>query len=91
LTSARKKGDRKLGTGHGILHLALIAALVKDGELLGSQMMRITREKFYYDSLFSSHNPNHGIFCSDTCHAVPAILMEMLVSSEPGRLEVPVA
>jgi hypothetical protein len=82
-----KKGANNLGTGHGLLHVAYIAAVLKDDEMLRGKLLRLTREDFYYDSLFSSHNGKHEIFCSDTCNAVPAILMEMLVSSEPGRLE----
>lgn len=46
-----------------------------------------TREDYYYDSLMTSPDSNHGTFCADTCHAVPAIMMNMLVDSRPGIME----
>jgi len=82
-----KKDENRIMTGHGILHDAFIAAVLKNDESLGGKLLRLTKEDFYYSSLFSSHNGDHKIFCSDTCNAVPGIMMEMLVSSEPGRLE----
>jgi alpha-L-fucosidase 2 len=73
--------------GHGLLHSALIAANLKDAASVNAKLLRLTREGFYYDSLCSSHYNNHGVFCTDTCNAVPGIMMEMLVCSSPGVLE----
>ncbi len=73
--------------GHGLLHSALIAANLKDATSVNTKLLRLTREGFYYDSLCSSHYNNHGVFCTDTCNAVPGIMMEMLISSSPGILE----
>lgn len=87
LIALAKKDEHLIGTGHGILHDAFIAAVLKNNESLGSKLLRLTKEDFYFYSLFSSHNGKHQIFCADTCNAVPGIMMEMLVSSEPGRLE----
>jgi hypothetical protein len=82
-----KKDPFGYGTGHGILHAALIAAGLNNSQSLCTNMLRLTQHDFYYNSLASSHNAGHGIFCTDTCNTVPTILMEMLVSSRPGTLE----
>ena len=73
--------------GHGILHGALIAAGLKNPQSVNKRLLQLTREDYYYNSLSSSHYNNHGTFCTDTCNAVPAIMMEMLISSSPGILE----
>ena len=73
--------------GHGLLHSALIAANLKDASSVNDKLLRLTREGFYYDSLCSSHYNNHGVFCTDTCNAVPAIMMEMLICSDSSVLE----
>jgi len=52
-----------------------------------AKLLRLTREGFYYDSLCSSHYNNHGVFCTDTCNTVPAVMIEMLICSSPGLLE----
>jgi alpha-L-fucosidase 2 len=73
--------------GHGLLHSALIAANLKNSVSLNSKLMRFVKEDFYFNSLTSSHYNNHKVFCTDVCNAVPGIMMEMLISSEPGTLE----
>lgn len=73
--------------GHGILHGALIAAGLKNAQSVNKRLLQLTKEDYYYNSLSSSHYNNHGTFCTDTCNAVPAIMMEMLISSSPGILE----
>ncbi|MGI6265283.1 MAG: glycosyl hydrolase family 95 catalytic domain-containing protein, partial [Acutalibacteraceae bacterium] len=73
--------------GHGILHDALIAAGLKNAASLSSRLHQIAAHGFYYDGLITSHNGNHNTFCTDACHAVPAIMMEMLCSSDDGVLE----
>lgn len=73
--------------GHGVLHGALIAAGLKNGASVNKRLLQLTREDYYYDSLYSSHNNHHGTPCTDTCNAVPGVMMEMLVGSSPGVLE----
>ena len=73
--------------GHGLLHAALIAAGLNDAESVNSKLLRLTREDLFYNNLSSSHYVNHGVFCTDVCHTFPTIIMEMLVSSRPGMLE----
>src|SRR5882724_1345449 len=73
--------------GHGILHGALVATGLKNGASVNKRLLQLTKEGYYFDSLISSHNNNHGVFCTDTCNAVPGIMIEMLVGSSPGVLE----
>lgn len=67
--------------GHGLLHAALIAAGVHNPVSLMDKLMTLVKKDFYYSSLATSHYPNHGTFCTDVCHSVPGILIEMLVGS----------
>jgi len=82
-----KKDGYKVGPGHGVLHGALVAANLHNDASVRRRLLRLTREDYYYESLLTSHDPGHKIFCTDTAHAVPAIMMEMLISSAPGIIE----
>lgn len=83
----RKDAYSYENAGHGLLHSALIAAGLKNGQAVNDKLLRLTREDFYYNSLCSSHYNGHGVFCTDICNTVPSIMMEMLVASSPGLLE----
>jgi hypothetical protein len=87
VTLAKKDQYNYEDAGHGLLHSALIAANLKNSQSVNAKLLRLTGEGFYYDSLCSSHYRNHGVFCTDTCNTVPAIMMEMLVASSPGVIE----
>jgi hypothetical protein len=87
VTLAKKDRYNYEDAGHGLLHSALIAANLKNSQSVNAKLLRLTSEGFYYDSLCSSHYRNHGVFCTDTCNTVPAIMMEMLVGSSPGVIE----
>ncbi len=82
-----KKDSYHEGAGHGILHGALIAANLKNARSVNKRLLQLTKEDYYYKSLISSHYDKHGVFCTDTCNAVPGIMIEMLVCSSPGILE----
>jgi alpha-L-fucosidase 2 len=87
VTLGRKDAYNYGNTGHGLLHSALIAAGLKNAGAVNSKLLRLTKEGFYFNNLASSHNSGHAVFCTDACNTVPAIMMEMLVSSDPGVLE----
>lgn len=86
-TLEKKDAFNYENAGHGLLHGALIAANLKNVPSATAKLMRLTKEDFYFDSLISAHYDKHGVFCTDTCNAVPGIMMEMLVCSSPGALE----
>lgn len=73
--------------GHGYLHAALIAAGLHDAVSLKKKLLTLTQQDFYYSSLATAHYPNHGTFCTDVCHAVPGVLIEMLVGSNEEGIE----
>jgi hypothetical protein len=82
-----RKTENRLGTGHGILHVALIGAGVKNESIVQAMLLRLTKWGFYFDSLCTSHNPKLEVFCTDIANTMPAILMEMLISSSPDNIE----
>ncbi len=86
-TLKRKDEFNYENAGHGLLHSALIAAGLKNAESVGNKLLRLTREGFYYNSLCSAHYVNNGVFCTDVCNTFPAVIIEMLVSTSPGELE----
>lgn len=73
--------------GHGYLHAALIAAGLHDKESLKQKLMTLTRRDFYYTNLATAHYPNYGTFCTDVCHAMQGILIEMLVGSDEEGID----
>jgi hypothetical protein len=87
ITLAKKDAYNYENTGHGLLHSAFIAAGLKDALAVNHKILRLTREGWYYDTLASSHYNGAGVFCTDTCNAMPGVMMEMLISSSPGVLE----
>lgn len=75
------------GAGHGLLHSALIATNLNDGESVGKKILRLLKEDFYYGSLTTSHYANHGTYCTDVANSMPGIMMEMCMSSTEDTLE----
>lgn len=73
--------------GHGILHSALIATNLNDGESAGAKILRLLKDGFYFDSLTTAHYNNQGVFCTDVANTVPGIMMEMCMSSSEDTLE----
>lgn len=73
--------------GHGLLHGALIAAVVKNPSSVSEKLLRLAKEDFYYTGLATAHYPEGRVFCTDVAHTLPAILMEMLIYSDEGVLE----
>jgi alpha-L-fucosidase 2 len=72
-------------TGWGLAHLANTAARVKDGGLADAAVSRILAF-FMMDNLFTTHNKRE-LFQLDANMGLSAAIMEMLVYSTPGRLE----
>ena len=79
------RGDR---SAHGLMHMAFFAARLKDPDLLWEMLDEFARSRFLNRSLISSHNPDLRIYNLDATLALPGVLMEMLLHSEPGLLHV---
>ncbi|MBD0840143.1 glycosyl hydrolase family 95 catalytic domain-containing protein [Streptomyces sp. TRM68416] len=73
-------------SAHGHLHHALVAARLRDGERVADALGRVLDGDFFHDSLMSAHYPNRDVYNADAAHALPAVLIEMLVQSTPDRL-----
>ncbi len=74
--------------GHGLLHGALIAAGLHDAESLSDKLMQLVSRDFYYNGLATSHYPDFGVFCTDVCHSVPGIIIEMLIGSDEESIDI---
>ncbi|MEU8989658.1 glycoside hydrolase N-terminal domain-containing protein [Streptomyces sp. NPDC048558] len=73
-------------SAHGHLHHALIAARLRDGERVAHALDQVLEGDFFHASLMSAHYPNRDVYNADAAHTLPAVLIEMLVQSTPGRL-----
>jgi hypothetical protein len=74
-------------SAHGQMHAALIAARLRDPELLERLLTSFAGTRYLNSSLITCHNPGPFIYNLDATFSLPSLLMEMLVQSEPGELE----
>ncbi|MFF8101995.1 glycoside hydrolase N-terminal domain-containing protein [Streptomyces sp. NPDC014986] len=73
-------------SAHGHLHHALIAARLRDGERVAHALGQVLDGDFFHASLMSAHYPRRDVYNADAAHTLPAVLIEALVQSTPGRL-----
>ncbi|MET9383095.1 glycoside hydrolase N-terminal domain-containing protein [Streptomyces sp. NPDC002928] len=73
-------------SAHGHLHHALIAARLRDAGRVAHALADVLGGDFFHDSLMSAHYPARDVYNADAAHALPAVLIEMLVQSTPDRL-----
>ncbi|WP_215222733.1 glycosyl hydrolase family 95 catalytic domain-containing protein [Echinicola shivajiensis] len=85
-TAMLKKG-RGNNSAHGLMHGALIFARLKNGEKVYDNLKFMLRNNYIFSSLFTSHNPDWKIFNADALNSLPAVVLEMLVYSRPGVIE----
>jgi len=83
--AATKRG-RGNGSAHGLAHMALIGTRLKDADLVYGNLLFILKNNYVLPSLFTYHNPGR-IYNSDMLCSLPAVVMEMLVYSRPGIVE----
>ncbi|MGQ4389293.1 glycosyl hydrolase family 95 catalytic domain-containing protein [Streptomyces sp. SAS_270] len=81
-----RRGDENI-SGHGSLHRALVAARLKDGETAKANILKIVGRNMLFRSLMTSHNPDLEIYNADSAHCLPAVVVEMLLDSRPGVVE----
>lgn len=74
-------------SAHGLIHLALQATRLKKMDIAEQNIDRFSRRGYLYNSLVTSHEPKHLIYNLDAILSFPRLLMEMLVFTEPGRIE----
>ncbi len=81
-----KKG-RGNNSAHGLMHGALIAARLKEADKVYNNLLFMLTNNYLFSSLFTSHNPNLHIYNADALNSLPAVILEMLVYSRPGVIE----
>ncbi len=74
-------------SAHGLIHLALQAARLQNTGKVEQNLDRFSRRRYLYNGLVSSHEPNNAIYNLDAILSFPRLLMEMLVFTESGRIE----
>jgi alpha-L-fucosidase 2 len=72
---------------HGLMHVALMAARLKDIEKVRTNLHRLASRKYFYNNMASSCRPGQKINNLDASLSLPRLLMEMLVFSRPGHIE----
>jgi hypothetical protein len=86
LLADRKRTPETLAA-HGLCHRALVGARLKDHYLVHSQLKQLLEQGYVAGTLRTSHNPYLPPM-PDAQGALPTIMMEMLVYSRPGVIEV---
>ncbi|MGV9911322.1 glycosyl hydrolase family 95 catalytic domain-containing protein [Streptomyces tendae] len=73
-------------SAHGHLHHALVAARLRDASGVAHALDQVLGGDYFHASLMSAHYPHRDVYNADAAHALPAVLVEMLVQSTPDRL-----
>ncbi|WP_291590174.1 glycosyl hydrolase family 95 catalytic domain-containing protein [Bacteroides sp.] len=74
-------------SAHGLVHLALQALRMGELEMMKQNIDRFSSRSFMYDGLVSAHFPNHNTYNLDGILSFPRLLMEMVLHSQPGKIE----
>jgi hypothetical protein len=74
-------------SSHGRAHMGLAAAYLRLAEEAYGRVAIMAIRRSMYPSLMCSHEPNQQIFNVDANGAIPEIVNRMLVSSQPGLLD----
>ena len=85
LISNRMRGQQD-DSAHGIIHRAFCAIRLKDREEAEQNLTQLICHGFVRGNLSTAHFPYRGQF-PDLQGAMPALLLEMCVYSEPGMVE----
>lgn len=91
LAEAALLANRKRAQGnasiHGIMHRALAAARLRDRFLAGRNLKQVLDQGYLNPgSMMTNHNP-YRIYCPDACGSLPVLVIEMLMYSRPGVIE----
>ena len=91
LKAAQVALDRRFMTdtdaAHGLMHVALIAARLHDVEKVRINIDRFSRRGYVYTGLVTSHGPKKQVYNLDSILSLPCLLIEMLVYTDPGHIE----
>ena len=84
---ANRKRAQQNAAGHGLSHRGLAAARLKDDYLVNFELKQFLEQGYIGPTLRAAHNP-YTPPMPDQQGAVPTLMMEMLVYSRPGVIEV---
>ncbi|HVI48243.1 MAG TPA: glycoside hydrolase N-terminal domain-containing protein [Chitinophaga sp.] len=91
LQAARVALSKRFSTdtesAHGLIHIALMAARLHDAAKVATNLQRFAQRHYVYDGLVTSHNPEHSIYNLDAALSLQRLLSDLLVFSQPGRVE----
>jgi len=83
--------DRRFGFDanetHGLMHVSLMAARLKDVEKVRTNLHRLATRNYFYSNMATSCRINQRISNLDASLSLPRLIMEMLVFSRPGHIE----
>jgi hypothetical protein len=79
--------DTQLSAGHGLIHSAFIATILNEPEFVSKKLVEFVARGYYCSALTSTHYENFQVFCADVMLSVPSILIESLIGSDSGLLE----
>lgn len=74
-------------SAHGLIHIAMMAARLHDPQIPMTNLNRFAQRNYVFLGLSTSHNPDHDIYNLDAALSLQRLLSEMLVFSQPGRVE----
>ena len=74
-------------SAHGLVHLGLMSARLSDSEKVQIAFDRIAQGNYYSNSMATSHNRNHEIFNLDCAMSFPTLVMQSLIVSRPGYVD----
>ncbi|RKL67117.1 alpha-L-fucosidase [Salipaludibacillus neizhouensis] len=81
----RKRGN---DSAHGVMHCGIVAARQKNSRIVLENMKFLLEEGDYiHSSLVTSHNPGREVYNVDANCSLPTLVMEMLVYTYPGVVE----
>lgn len=82
-----KRFEEDTVQAHGLIHVALMATRLHDVEKVRTNLDRFSRRHYVYDGMVTSHDPDQSKYNLDASLSLPRLLMEMLVFSRPGYIE----
>ena len=83
--AARKRAQGN-ASAHGIFHRSLAAARLKDAWLVNFDLKQILEQGYINPALTTMHNP-YAFPSPDPQGALPTLMMEMLIYSRPGVID----
>lgn len=80
-------GDKS--SGHGWLHMGLVDARLKNASGTTESLLALLSKNAYYSSFTTNHNvTGDSAYASDILNTFPALLLESLVYSDAGRIQI---